>query len=75
MADTLTVKDNRTGKVYEIPITDGSVRADAFNDIKVDEEDFGLMVYDPAFKNTASCRSAITLIDGDKGILRYRGYP
>lgn len=75
MADTLTVKDNRTGKEYEIPITDGSVRADAFRGIKVDEEDFGLMVYDPAYKNTAACRSAITLIEGDKGILRYRGYP
>ncbi len=75
MADTLTVKDNRTGKDYEFPITDGTVRADAFRNIKVNDDDFGLMVYDPAYKNTASCRSAITLIDGDKGILRYRGYP
>lgn len=75
MADTLTITDNRTGKTYEIKITDGTIRADALRQIKVDEEDFGLMTYDPAFMNTASCRSAITLIDGDKGILRYRGYP
>ncbi|EDM75536.1 citrate synthase [Plesiocystis pacifica SIR-1] len=75
MADTLTVKDNRTGKEYEIEISDGTVRAADFRGIKVDDDDFGLMLYDPAFKNTASCRSAITLIDGDKGILRYRGYP
>jgi citrate synthase len=75
MADTLTVKDNRTGKEIEIDITDGAIPADAFRNLRVDDDDFGLMVYDPAFKNTASCRSAITLIDGDKGILRYRGYP
>lgn len=75
MPNTLTVKDNRTGKEYELPIEDGTVRASSFREIKVDEEDFGLMVYDPAYKNTASCRSAITLIDGEKGILRYRGYP
>jgi citrate synthase len=75
MADTLTVKDNRTGKQYEIPISDGTIPASALREIKVDEEDFGLMSYDPAYKNTASCRSAITFIDGDKGILRYRGYP
>jgi len=75
MADTLTVKDNRTGKEYEIPINDGTIPASALREIKVDEEDFGLMSYDPAFKNTASCRSSITLIDGEKGILRYRGYP
>jgi len=75
MADTLTVKDNRTGKEFEIAITDGTIPADVFRGMKVDDDDFGLMVYDPAFKNTASCRSAITLIDGDKGILRYRGYP
>ena len=75
MADTLTVKDNRTGKEYEIPISDGTIRASALREIKVDEDDFGLMSYDPAYMNTASCRSAITLIDGDKGILRYRGYP
>jgi citrate synthase len=75
MPDTLTITDNRTGKVYEIPVQDGTIRAAALREIKVDAEDFGLMAYDPAFMNTASCRSAITLIDGDKGILRYRGYP
>ena len=75
MADTLTITDNRTGKSYEIPITDGTVRAADLRQIKVSDEDFGLMSYDPAFKNTASCRSAITFIDGDAGILRYRGYP
>ncbi|PRP90848.1 Citrate synthase [Enhygromyxa salina] len=75
MADTLTVKDNRTGKEYELAITDGTIQASALREIKVDDDDFGLMAYDPAYKNTASCRSAITLIDGDKGILRYRGYP
>ncbi|MBX5443343.1 MAG: citrate synthase [Solirubrobacteraceae bacterium] len=74
-APTLTVTDNRTGKTYEIPITDGTVRAMDFRQIKVDENDFGLMTYDPAFTNTASCRSAITFIDGDAGILEYRGYP
>src|SRR4051794_31221798 len=73
--DTLTVTDNRTGQTYEIPIEDGTVRAMAFRDIKVDEDDFGLMTYDPAYTNTASCRSAITYIDGDQGILEYRGYP
>src|SRR5947209_6252120 len=73
--ESLTVTDNRTGKNYEIPIEDGTVRAMAFRDIKVAEDDFGLMTYDPAFTNTASCRSAITYIDGDKGILEYRGYP
>jgi citrate synthase len=73
--DTLTVTDNRTGQTYEVPIEDGTVRAMAFRDIKVDEDDFGLMTYDPAYTNTASCRSAITYIDGDQGILEYRGYP
>jgi citrate synthase len=73
--DTLSVTDNRTGKTYEIEITDGTVRAMDFRQIKVDDEDFGLMTYDPAFTNTASTRSAITYIDGDKGILEYRGYP
>ena len=73
--DTLTVTDNRTGQSYEIPINDGTVRAMDFRQIKVSEEDFGLMTYDPAFTNTASCRSSITFIDGDKGILEYRGYP
>ncbi|MDQ6750141.1 MAG: citrate synthase [Actinomycetota bacterium] len=74
-ADSLSVTDNRTGSTYEIPIEDGTVRAMAFRDIKVSEADFGLMTYDPAFTNTASCRSAVTFIDGDEGILEYRGYP
>jgi len=73
--DTLTVVDNRTGKSYELPIQDGTVRASDFRQIKASEDDFGLMAYDPAYMNTAACRSAITYIDGDKGILRYRGYP
>ncbi|HEU4656924.1 MAG TPA: citrate/2-methylcitrate synthase, partial [Capillimicrobium sp.] len=74
-AETLTVTDNRTGKTYEIPITDGTVKAMDFRQIKVSEDDFGLMTYDPAYTNTASCRSSITYIDGDAGILEYRGYP
>ena len=73
--DTLTVVDNRTGKTYELPIQDGTVRAADLRQIKTSDTDFGLMLYDPAFMNTAACRSAITFIDGDKGILRYRGYP
>ena len=73
--DTLTVTDNRTGKQYEVPIADGTVRAMDFRQMRVSDDDFGLMTYDPAFTNTASCRSAITYIDGDKGILEYRGYP
>jgi len=72
---TLTVTDNRTGKTYEIPIKDGTIRAIDLRQIKVEPADFGLMSYDPAFTNTASCRSAITEIDGDRGILNYRGYP
>ena len=75
MSDTLTITDNRTGKNYEVAITDGTIRAADLRQIKVADDDFGLMSYDPAFKNTASCRSAITLIDGERGILRYRGYP
>jgi len=75
VAETLTVTDNRTGESYELPITDGTVRAIDLRQIKVDADDFGLMTYDPAFLNTASCRSSITYIDGDKGILEYRGYP
>jgi citrate synthase len=75
MADTLTITDNRTGKQYELPIADGAVRATDLRKIKVDADDFGLITYDPAFMNTASCRSRITYIDGDKGILLYRGYP
>ena len=73
--DTLTVVDNRTGKSYELPIQDGTVRAADLRQIKTSADDFGLMSYDPAFMNTAACRSAITFIDGDAGILRYRGYP
>src|SRR5262245_5182478 len=73
--NTLSVTDNRTGKTYEIPITDGTIRTLDLRQIKTGAEDFGLMGYDPAYLNTASCRSAITYIDGDKGILRYRGYP
>src|SRR6188472_3360014 len=75
MADTLTITDNRTGKQYEIPIQDGTIRAMDLRQIKVDPDEFGMMTYDPAFTNTASCKSRITYIDGDKGILRYRGYP
>jgi citrate synthase len=73
--ETLTIIDNRTGKTYEVPIEDGTVRATELRKIKVGEEDFGIMTYDPAYMNTASCRSAITYIDGDLGILEYRGYP
>jgi citrate synthase len=76
MADhTLTVIDNRNGARYELPITDGAVRAMDLRKVKLGPDDFGLMCYDPAFMNTASCRSAITFIDGEKGILEYRGYP
>ncbi|WP_372790083.1 citrate synthase [Paraconexibacter sp.] len=67
--------DNRTGKTYEVDVTDDTVRAIDLRQIKVNEDDFGLMTYDPAFMNTASCRSSITYIDGDRGILEYRGYP
>ena len=72
---TITVTDNRTGQSYEFPITDGTVRATDLRQIKTSDDDFGLMTYDPAFMNTASCRSAITYLDGDAGVLRYRGYP
>jgi citrate synthase len=74
-SETITITDNRTGKTYDVPITDETVRATDLRQIKVKEDDFGLMTYDPAFMNTAACRSAITFIDGDRGILRYRGYP
>jgi citrate synthase len=73
--DTLTVTDNRTGKSYELPVVDGTIRAGDLRQIRIDDDDFGLMSYDPAFMNTASCRSSVTYIDGDRGILRYRGYP
>jgi citrate synthase len=73
--DTLSITDNRTGKQYEIPIQDGTLRASDLRQLKVREDDAGLVSYDPGFINTASCRSAISYIDGEKGILRYRGYP
>jgi citrate synthase len=74
-SEILTVTDHRTGRTYELPVTDGTIRAMDLRAIKVDDDDFGIMSYDPAFKNTASTVSRITYIDGDKGILRYRGYP
>jgi citrate synthase len=75
MADTLSITDNRTGKTYEVEITDDTIKAMDLRQIKVDEGDFGMMAYDPAFTNTASCRSEITYIDGAAGVLEYRGYP
>src|SRR4026209_244521 len=75
MSETLTITDNRTGRTYDIPIQDGAIRADQLRGIKIGADDFGLMTYDPALMNTAACKSRITYIDGDKGILRYRGYP
>jgi citrate synthase len=75
MAESLTITDNRTGKTYEVAIENGAVRATAFEQLSVAADDHGLLVYDPAFMNTASCKSAITYIDGDKGILLHRGYP
>ena len=82
MPDTITVIDNRTGQSYELPIMYGtypeygaSIRALDLRGIKVSEDDFGLLTYDPGFSNTASCKSSITFIDGERGILRYRGYP
>src|SRR5262249_23924808 len=74
-ADTLTVTDNRTGQKYEIPIENGAVRAMDFQKIREKPDTPGLLVYDPAFGNTASCKSRITYIDGDAGVLLYRGYP
>jgi citrate synthase len=74
-ANTLSITDNRTGKEYELPIEDGTIKAMDLRQIKATDDDFGLMTYDPAFMNTASCKSRITFIDGDKGILEYRGYP
>ncbi|TFH37952.1 MAG: citrate (Si)-synthase, partial [Anaerolineales bacterium] len=73
--NSLSITDNRTGKSYEIPIEHGTIEAMTLRGIKQDETDFGLMSYDPAFKNTAATKSTITYIDGDQGILRYRGYP
>ena len=75
-ANTLSIRDNRTGRDYEVDILDGDViRAMDLRQIKVNEDDFGMMTYDPGYTNTASTRSKITYIDGDEGILRYRGYP
>jgi citrate synthase len=73
--NSLSVTDNRTGETYELEITDGTVKAMDLRGIKVDEDDFGLMAYDPAFTNTAACRSEITFIDGEAGVLQHRGYP
>src|SRR5918996_128524 len=75
MADTLTITDNRTGRTYQVPIQDGTIKATDLRQIKVTADEFGLMTYDPAFMNTAACRSRITFIDGDRGVLLYRGYP
>ncbi|HEX9829956.1 MAG TPA: citrate synthase [Bacteroidota bacterium] len=75
MPDTLTITDNRTGKQYEVPIDNDTIKAIDLRKIKEKDDDFGMMAYDPAFMNTASVKSNITFIDGDKGILRYRGYP
>src|SRR5512143_2117387 len=73
--NTLTITDNRTDRTYTVPLFKDTVRAMDLRQIKVESDDFGLMTYDPAYMNTSSCQSAITFIDGDKGILRYRGYP
>src|SRR5262252_3251997 len=73
--DTLTITDNRTGHTYELPIENGCIRTMDLRQIKLNPKDFGLMGYDPAFLNTANCKSSITFIDGDAGILEYRGYP
>src|SRR5499433_2848075 len=71
----LHVTDSRTGRAYDLPIADGAIRAVDLRQIKASDDDFGLLSYDPGFMNTANCRSAITFIDGEKGILLYRGYP
>jgi len=73
--ESLTVRDNRTGKEYEIPISAGTIRAADLGQIRVNEDEPGLATYDPGFVNTASCKSSVTFIDGEKGILEYRGYP
>src|SRR5918995_4615802 len=75
MADTLTITDNRTGKTYQIPIQAGTNKATDIRQVKMTPDEFGMMTYNPAFMNTAACKSRITFIDGDKGILQYRGYP
>ncbi len=73
--DTVTITDNRTGQSYELEVNDGTIKAMDLRQIKVSEDDFGLMAYDPAFTNTASCRSSVTYIDGEAGVLEHRGYP
>ena len=73
--ESLAIKDNRTGRGYDVEIEEGTVRSMGLRQVKVDEDDFGLMTYDPGYSNTASCRSAITYIDGEKGILQHRGIP
>jgi citrate synthase len=75
MPETLTITDNRTGKKYDVPIQDGAIKATDLRQIKVAADEFGMMTYDPAYMNTAACKSRITHIDGDKGVLLYRGYP
>ncbi len=75
MPETLTITDNRTGRQYDVPIQDGTIKATDLRQIKVTADQFGMMTYDPAFMNTAACRSRITFIDGDKGVLEYRGFP
>ena len=75
MTESLSVRDNRTGREYELPLTDGTIRATDLGGIRTDEDEPGVAVYDPGFTNTASCRSSITYIDGDRGVLEYRGYP
>ena len=75
MSDTITIVDNRTGNSYELPIQNDTIKAVDLRKIKVDPDEFGMMTYDPGYDNTAACKSKITYIDGDKGILRYRGYP
>src|ERR1700738_3068450 len=74
-SDSLSVVDNRTGKGYELEIRDGTIKAPDLRQIKVSDDDFGLMSYDPAFLNTASCTSEITFLAGEAGVLEYRGYP
>src|SRR6201982_3298816 len=73
--DSLRITDNRTGRTYELPVENGTIKAIDLRQIRTGPDDFGLMTYDPAFTNTAACKSRITFIDGDKGILEYRGYP
>ena len=75
MPDTITLTDNRTGKQYELPLVNGNIRASDLRQVKIEDTDFGMMSYDPGYSNTASCQSSVTDLDGEAGILRYRGYP